>query len=88
MFVLKSTHAALQRDYEGLLTSYLHNTRVGNEWREEAKDLQKQVDKLKGEGSGLLSKPFIKKLIRLCHPDKHKNSTVSNEITAELLKLK
>jgi hypothetical protein len=34
------------------------------------------------------SKDEIKKLIALCHPDKHANSPISNEITARLLKMR
>ena len=35
-----------------------------------------------------LSPDLIDRLIRFCHPDKHDNSTIANELTAELLKLR
>jgi len=35
-------------------------------------------------GSGL-SRGFIKKLLMLCHPDKHDNSDLATEVTKELL---
>jgi hypothetical protein len=33
-----------------------------------------------------LSEEFLEKLIMLCHPDKHDNSKMSNEVTQSLLK--
>jgi hypothetical protein len=35
-----------------------------------------------------LPKPLIDRLIVFCHPDKHNNSNVSNELTRELLKIR
>ncbi len=34
------------------------------------------------------SRQEIDRLVRLCHPDKHNNSTAANEITQKLLKLR
>lgn len=34
------------------------------------------------------TKEEVQQLIRLCHPDKHQNSTASNQMTAKLLALK
>lgn len=38
--------------------------------------------------SGQLSADEIKRLIKLCHPDKHENSKEANELTAKLLSLR
>ncbi len=35
-----------------------------------------------------LSADEIKRLIKLCHPDKHENSKEANELTAKLLSLR
>lgn len=35
-----------------------------------------------------LEPALLKKLIRLCHPDKHDGSKLANEVTVELLKMR
>lgn len=36
----------------------------------------------------ILTKSDLNKLLQLCHPDKHDNSNISNEMTKKLLKIK
>lgn len=38
--------------------------------------------------SPVLDKDFLRKLIMLCHPDKHGGSAMSNEVTKQLLQMK
>lgn len=38
--------------------------------------------------STTLSKDLLRKLIMLCHPDKHSGSDMANSVTIELLKLR
>lgn len=39
-------------------------------------------------GGVRVGKELLRKLIMLCHPDKHGDSTISNEVTKELLAMK
>lgn len=40
------------------------------------------------EAGGVLSKDMLRKLLQLCHPDKHGGSALANTVTQELLKMK
>jgi ribosomal protein S27AE len=67
--------------------------------KEEIESMRKQITMLqekliriqnsgKGELGEELDEKFLINLIKLCHPDVHQNSKLSNNITAELLKMK
>lgn len=40
------------------------------------------------ETGPMLTKDMLRKLLQLCHPDKHGGSTLANSVTQELLKMK
>lgn len=42
----------------------------------------------RASGSLTIDKDMLRKLLMLCHPDKHGNSDLSNSVTAELLKMR
>jgi hypothetical protein len=49
--------------------------------RERVRELEQQTQ----APASPLSREILTKLIRLCHPDRHGNSTMSNEVTRWLL---
>lgn len=56
--------------------------------QEEAYSRQQQRDYHGRFAAPVLDKDFLRKLIMLCHPDKHGGSTMSNEVTQKLLQMK
>ena len=48
------------------------------------------IDKTRSPVSKALrsNKPLIERLITFCHPDRHQNSKISNDLTTELLKIR
>ena len=92
MFVLKSKYTREKSKYEqekgwkaAYKAIYLDLKRDWNNLIEElnSKGGQEFLDK-----AVLFSDKEINTLIRLCHPDKHNQSTASNDITAKLLKIR
>jgi hypothetical protein len=97
MIVLKSKYLEMENKW---LTSALALQHLTRKWN----DLVDRINKLGGENflrktqtpaasaSVSVSNPFseaeIQSLIRLCHPDKHGNSAISNEMTALLLSVR
>lgn len=56
--------------------------------RQEVKKKEKELLAMSKRNLDPLSLPAIKKLIRLCHPDRHDNSQLATEVTQWLLRLK
>lgn len=87
MIVLSSTHRQLElRHWElearyGLLLAKWNAlvTRINKKGGEEFLD---------GEGAPRLSQDDIKRLLMLCHPDKHDGKSAAVEMTQKLLKLR
>lgn len=97
MFVSQSTYKRLERE---LISTIQHLEaykrafiRVTGNWNELVDRInQKGGEDFLEHGSLNPASQFnpedVNRLIRLCHPDKHNNSDVANEITKKLLKLK
>jgi hypothetical protein len=71
------------------------NTPNGQAWAERKRYEQEQARQQQAQppprasGSGpRITKDLMRKLLMLCHPDKHSNSELSNIVTAELLKMR
>lgn len=58
-----------------------------NEVKEALNEAVEEVEK-KSETTNVLTPDQIKALLRLCHPDKHSNGKLSNEVTKWLLALR
>ena len=58
-----------------------------NECKTKINELEYELKSLKNIQPFSKDKKFIKQLIQLCHPDKHENSKIANEITIQLIKL-
>ncbi|AUR92599.1 hypothetical protein NVP1174O_39 [Vibrio phage 1.174.O._10N.261.55.A8] len=95
MFTKTSTHIKLQKKYLSLQNDFIGlNSRYQkliNQWN----DLVGEINE-KGGRSFMDSKPEnhnltdddIKKLLTLCHPDKHGGKSIANDMTAKLNKLR
>lgn len=93
MVVSKSKYDSLQRIYLDLLKSKLawenaYNS-LNNKWSELVDRINAKGGEsfLDGESSEFTDQE-IKNLIRLCHPDKHDQSSMSKELTQKLLKMR
>jgi hypothetical protein len=104
MFVSQSTYKRLERELTEAVSVIRHLTsnleahkiafkRVTGNWNE----LVERINAKGGEDfldNAVLNPPSqftqedVNRLIRLCHPDRHNNSDVSNEITKKLLQLR
>jgi hypothetical protein len=94
MFVLKSTYTALDKRYDDLV--YRYDT-LSIQHRSLIRQLNNLVDRINAKGGEAflngntnkqLGKEDIRRLLQLCHPDKHNNSTLSQDMTQKLLKMK
>lgn len=69
--------------------SYLEMQDYAHALEQEIADLEKELEEDKNEPEPKnLSEDQIKALLRLCHPDKHSNSKLANEVTKWLLALR
>lgn len=73
---MEKSYYQLKAEYDKLLefATYWHQRALGN-----IGDI---------EAASKLPAPLIDRLIHFCHPDKHDNSNVANELTQELLKIR
>jgi hypothetical protein len=90
MIVLWSTFKKLENKFEFLESKYY---RLLNEYTVLVREINRKGGRnfldnarLPALTSSEFTQEDIKRLIQLCHPDKHNNSTIAKEITAKLLK--
>lgn len=102
MIVLKSTYDKLKADYAILVTSHVNAVDKYNSLRgkwdgliEElnAKGGREFIDKARiPSKQQVLSAPFgdddLRKLLSLCHPDKHGGKKIAEEMTVKLLRMR
>lgn len=99
MFVTKSTHRKLELKYLDALTTSLAWRTNFEQLKEEYKkltakwnDLVERVNSKGGESfldsAPILSEDDIKKLLQLCHPDKHEGKQLAVDMTHRLLELR
>ncbi|HEX6826432.1 MAG TPA: hypothetical protein VF077_08965 [Nitrospiraceae bacterium] len=56
---------------------------------EEVSRLAKELTRLRnGHAPAALDQTLLRRLIQLCHPDKHGNSPLANEVTQRLLEMR
>lgn len=90
MFVRLSTHQRVVAENRALQA--LVNQKI-DEWNTlvrliNAKGGQRFLDEAQLDASALLSKDDIRRLLQLCHPDKHDGKKIAVEMTQKLLSLK
>lgn len=90
MFVLESTYKKLLARYRELDR---FNDRLLEQWNQVVKQINaKGGDRFLEQGSLAPANPFsqedIRRLISLCHPDKHDGKKIAVEMTQKLLSLK
>lgn len=88
MFVLAKTHARLQVEHLALRAAY---DRLLAQWNEMATTINARGGQAFLDGK--LQKPQleqedIKRLLMLCHPDKHGGKRMAEEMTQKLLALR
>lgn len=90
MFVSKKRYEQLEGELRAAIN---HCNKLIDQWNA----LVKRINEKGGEQfltEGVISPPAqfsqddLRRLIQLCHPDKHANSTLSVEMTQKLLSLK
>jgi hypothetical protein len=89
MFVLSKTHAELQATHLALRHAY---KKLLDEWNEVATKINDRggMAYLDGrtQGPAQLDEEDIKRLLMLCHPDKHGGKPMAEEMTKKLLALR
>lgn len=90
MFVLKSTYAELELSFQLLVLKYSGLQDKWNDLVEKINEKGGQEFLENGDIRQLpkIGKADIKKLLLLCHPDKHANLPVAEEMTKKLLELR
>ena len=91
MFVLRSTHNSLRADREALVMAYRSLQRDWNELVQRVNALGGEEFLQSGEARlshAALTDEDIKRLLMLCHPDKHGGKKMAEEMTQKLLALR
>jgi hypothetical protein len=83
MFFYKQRYTQLQGEHWSLMNKY---NDLALKWEKLVKEINAKGGRTFLDNG--FSQEEIKQLILLCHPDKHGNSSISNEITCKLLKLR
>jgi hypothetical protein len=90
MIVLKSTHEELRTKYAVLSLQYAN---LQKEWNDlvkliNAKGGQAFLNGKTAKAKAQFSDEELRKLLMLCHPDKHGGKAVAEEITKKLLAMR
>lgn len=95
MFVSESRYNRLEAKYKNLVRVNNENVNGYNKLLEEWNELVEKINSKGGEefinsppSKPQFSSDEIKKILVLCHPDKHDGSKLANDITAMLNKIK
>ena len=88
MFVLAKTHNQLQAEHLALRVAY---DQLLRQWNETAQKINARGGQAFLEGKlqpAQLESEDIKRLLMLCHPDKHGGKKMAEEMTQKLLALR
>lgn len=87
MIVLLSTYQKLERKYEDMSDKY---QRLLGKWNRLVTHINRKGGQefLQSTAKVQFTSDEIKKLISLCHPDRHQGSKIAGEMTVKLLKMR